>query len=638
MAAVVFGAVLGGTTCAGAEARRRPNIVFILADDLGWAELGCYGNRFHDTLHLDRLAAEGLLCTAAYTAAPVCSPTRASLLAGQWPARVGITDFLRPDDPKHLPAECVTLAEVLRAAGYATGIIGKWHLTGYERHGTKEIPPAAQGFDEVLVSENRGIAGGSYWFPYHFNQELAQRLPGREYLIDRMNHEAIEFIERPRDRPFFLFLSHYGVHTALAGRPELVAKYEAKPEAGHGPRAPHNNPHLAAQVESIDAGVGLIVETLRRLGLQDDTLIVFTSDNGGETTVTSNAPLRGGKSMLYEGGIRVPLIMHWPGRIPAGRVCETPVSSVDFYPTFCELAGATPDPRQPLDGVSLVPLWEPSASERPDRPLYWHYPLREPHFLGGRSGGAIRVGDWKLIEWHDTNSVELYDLGVDLGEEHDLAAAEPGQTERLKQALAAWRGEVNAEGPQPPQPFQPPAPAVLNPPGPPQGVPEKLATSRRTWRAIAEAAGGNYEYDVAFQSWVGFGHTTTIVVRDGKVVERRLVKFDRNQPQAAELSVAPDGPGGVRQPPAQAADRWTETAEQLGTHAEGAAAKTIDELYDEAATIMAAEPTEDRELRVAYFPNGVLQHCFWIDRRIADDAPRTGPLITALRIAPPAGR
>jgi len=434
--------------------RSVPNIVLVLADDLGWSELGCYGNRFNETPNLDRLAREGMRFTDAYAAAPVCSPFRASLMAGQWPARVGITDYLRPDDPKHLAPECLTLAEALRGAGYVTGIIGKWHLTGYAAHGAKEVPPAAQGFAEVIMSENHGIGGGSYWFPYHFNPRIEQRLPGREYLVDRMNREAVEFIGRNRQKPFFLYLSHYAVHTALVGKPDLVAKYEAKPGAGRGPRAPRNNPHLAAQLESIDQGVGMILAELDRLGLADNTLVIFTSDNGGESRVTSNAPLRAGKSTLYEGGIREPLLVRWPGRVAPGTVCRTSVSSVDFYPTLCRVAGATPDPRQQIDGTCLQPLLEDPEARLPRSALFWHYPLEKPHFLGGRSGGAIRQGNWKLIEWFDTGAVELYNLAEDPGEQHDLADRRAEKREELRAALAAWRRDVGATFPAG-QPYKP---------------------------------------------------------------------------------------------------------------------------------------------------------------------------------------
>lgn len=420
--------------------RKKSNIIFILADDLGWAELGCYGSRFNETPHLDRLAGKGIRFTQAYASAPVCSPYRASLMTGQYPARIGMTNYLQPDDPDYLPTDYTTIAGMLRSpGGYATGIIGKWHLTGYASHGVKEVPPAMHGFDETIVSENRGIGGGSYFHPYHFNPDIARRLPDREYLTDRQNLEAVEFIQCHRKRPFFLYLSHYAVHTRLVGKPKLVEKYSQKPGAGEGPKAPRNNVHLAAQLETIDEGVGMIMEKLEQLGLAENTIVIFTSDNGGESRVTSNAPLREGKSTLYEGGIRVPLIVHLPGITPAGTVCNTPVCVIDFYPTFCQFAGVDPEPGQCLDGVSILPLLKtPNASVARDT-LYWHYPLAKPHFLGGRSCSAIRKGRWKLLEFLDDGHLELYNLKDDIGEINNLAEKMPWKTKELHQLLQQWR-------------------------------------------------------------------------------------------------------------------------------------------------------------------------------------------------------
>jgi len=423
-----------------------PNIVFILADDLGWAELGCYGNTFNETPNLDALARDGMRFTTAYAAAPVCSPFRAALMTGQYPVRTGITDYLRPNDPKHLARSYVTLAEMLRKAGYATGVIGKWHLTGYANHGAQEIGPDQHGFDEVIVSENRGIGGGSYFFPYHFNREIQPRLGDKEHLVDRCNLEAVEFIERHKSEPFFLYLSHYAVHTRLNGKPELVAKYEAKPGAGKGFRARRNNPHLAAQLESIDQGVGQIRKKLDELGLSDNTVIVFMGDNGGEDRVTSNAPLRAGKSTLYEGGIREPLIAYWAGVTPAGGVCDTPVCNIDFYPTFAEAASV--EAAQAVDGVSLVPVLKDARAALGRDTLYWHYPLKKPHFLSGRSAGAIRRGCWKLIEFFDLGKVELYDLATDPGEQHDLAREKQDKRQELLEALHDWQRQAGARFPE----------------------------------------------------------------------------------------------------------------------------------------------------------------------------------------------
>jgi len=454
---------------AGTAAPLPPNIIFVLADDLGWAELGCYGNTFNETPNLDQLSDEGTRFTQAYAAAPVCSPYRAALLTGQYPARVGILDFLKPKDPP-LSTNHVTIAEMLKRHGYATGMIGKWHLSGYRYHGAAtEIRATDHGFDEELVTEIKGVGNGANFFPYVFrNQPVSwtsvreQRLPGSEYLTDRMNWEAIEFIQRHKDRPFFLYLSHFAPHTILNGRPDLVEKYRNKYPPGKSTRskcylckdaglvgdvgnhwAGDHNPHLAAMLESIDDGIGMILRTLDELGLSGNTIVVFTSDNGGEApNVTSNAPLRGGKSHLYEGGIRVPLIIRWPGTISAGATFLQPTVNIDFYPTLIEAAGIEPDGEQFLDGISLLPaLRDPSARIERDT-IFWHYPLEKKHFLGGRSSGAIRQGEWKLIDFYDSGETELYNLADDISEQSNLAAVRPDVVTTLRAQLRKWQEEV----------------------------------------------------------------------------------------------------------------------------------------------------------------------------------------------------
>ncbi|MBL7039118.1 MAG: sulfatase [Pirellulaceae bacterium] len=469
--ALVFICIGVGGLDAPAHAAQRPNIVFVLADDLGWTELGCYGNTFNETPHLDRLAREGMRLTQAYAAAPVCSPYRAALLTGQYPARVGLIDYLRPSDPP-LSTDHVTIAEMLKQAGYATGMIGKWHLTGYRYHGAEtEIRAMDHGFDEELVSEIKGVGNGANFYPYVFRTQpiswlnvQQKRLPDDEYLVDRMNFEAVQFIERHQDRPFFLYLSHYAVHTILNGKPELVEKYREKHPPGKSTRdrcylcqdaglvdesgnhwAQDHNPHLAAMLESIDDGMGMIMETLQRLSLDENTLVIFTSDNGGETSVTSNRPLRAGKSSLYEGGIRVPLIVRWPQVVPAGKECHTPTSNVDFYPTLLACADVGPDPRQKLDGVPILPILKDPQAKLDRDALFWHYPLEKPHFLGGRSSGAIRQGDWKLIEFFDTHTIELYNLARDVGEQDNLADKRPDKTAELRRRLADWRRDAADE-------------------------------------------------------------------------------------------------------------------------------------------------------------------------------------------------
>lgn len=443
--------------------KSKPNVIYILADDLGFAELGCYGNTFNETPNLDRLAKEGVRFTQAYAAAPVCSPDRAALMTGQYPARVEITDYLRPDAGAFLDTAYTTLPEALKANGYRTGIIGKWHLSGYKSANAPiEVLPGKQGFDEVISSEIAGIGNGSYFFPYHFNTELKKKLSTeKEFIADRMNLEALEFISRNKEKPFFLYLSHYVVHTTLHGKPELVDHFRNKPGAGKSDpsknnkendpykkwpadfEATKNNPHLAAQLKTIDEGVGLIREKLKELGIEDNTIIIFTSDNGGEKRVTDNAPLRGGKSMLYEGGIREPLIVFKPGLISGGKVVETPTSNYDFYPCICELTDTKISPTHRIDGKSIVPLLKGKTTrELTNRTFYWHYPLDKPHFLGGRSAGAIRDGDWKLIEFFDTGEKELYNLKDDLGESKNLFSSKPEKAAELQQKMEAWRKDV----------------------------------------------------------------------------------------------------------------------------------------------------------------------------------------------------
>ncbi|NCF88154.1 MAG: sulfatase-like hydrolase/transferase [Verrucomicrobiaceae bacterium] len=466
-----FAACLGDV--AAAETSAQPNIVFVLADDLGWSELGCYGNQFNETPNLDRLAKEGMRFTHGYAAAPVCSPYRAAFLTGQAPARLGITDYLRPDTGNGLSPKQVTLPELLKQHGYTTGMVGKWHLTGYKHHGAEvEVRPVDHGFDWNVGSEVKSVGNGANTWPYVFRTQSVRwidlpknRLGETEYLTDRLNLEAVEFIERNKDRPFFLYLSHYAPHTILDGRPDLVAKYRKKQlpgkstrekcylceDAGLGKgdpghhRAGDDNPHLAAMLESIDNGLGMISARLNELGLAENTILIFTSDNGGETNVTSNAPLRGGKSQLYEGGIRVPLIVRWPARIAGGKVSDIPTINTDFYPTLLAAARAKLNSKQTLDGVSVLSAWEdPSVAPKREF-LAWHYPLEKPHFLGGVSAGAIRSGYWNLIEKFESGEDELFHLGDDPSESKNVASLNPETVALLKNRLAAWRTNVGTK-------------------------------------------------------------------------------------------------------------------------------------------------------------------------------------------------
>lgn len=437
---------LAGLAAAGslaAQANRKTNFVFILADDYGWRDTGCYGNRYYATPNLDRLAAEGARFTQAYAACPVCSPTRGSILTGKYPARTGVTDWIpgRVTPPKgpvvtpktatQLKLEEVTLAERLKPAGYRAASVGKWHL------GSEGFTPLDQGFDVNIGGDHRGSPPRSpkpYFGPFE--------LPGLkaaegEFLTDLLTAAASSFIEQNKANPFFLYLPHYTVHIPLSAREAEVARHESKAQGKY-------NPVYAAMVESLDRSVGAVLRAIDGAGLRDNTMVVFFSDNGGlryegqtRRVATDNSPLRAGKGHLYEGGIREPLIVRFPGVVKPGTVVETPVSSVDFYPTICESAAV---PAGDVDGVSLMGLLR--GGQLKPRPLFWHY----PHYSnqGGEPGSAVREGDWKLIEFHADGRKELYNLRDDLSETRNLAEREPRVTKRLSALLHDWRKKSGA--------------------------------------------------------------------------------------------------------------------------------------------------------------------------------------------------
>ncbi len=481
--ALLLAALLSSTaSTASAAASKQPNIIFFLADDLGQRDLGVYGSTFYETPNIDRLAREGAMFTDAYAACPVCSPTRASILTGQWPQRTGITDYIAPDNANgpekwkrntpllpspnrdRLALDAPTLAKALKSAGYATFFAGKWHL------GPEGFWPENQGFDHNLGGNEKGgpYGGRKYFSPYE-NPRLSDG-PDGEHIEDRLATETGKFITANRDRPFFAYYPFYSVHTPLMSREDLRLKYEEKRkrlglearwgrESERDVRLVQEHAVYAGMVEAMDLAVGKVLAKLDELGLRENTLIIFTSDNGGLATSegwpTSNLPWRGGKGWMYEGGIREPLVMRWPATITAGAVIRTPVSSPDFFPTLLDVAGVKPAPNQTLDGTSLLPLFR--GGTLPDRSLYWHY----PHYgnQGGAPGAAIRRGNWKLIEWMEDQRVELFDLSSDPSETTDLSRKDPQRVAALRTELRNWQKSVGARYPTPNPAYDPAQPS-----------------------------------------------------------------------------------------------------------------------------------------------------------------------------------
>ena len=439
---------LGIALCAAPQ----PNIVVIMADDLGWRDLHCYGNEQIDTPFLDQLAAEGMRFTDAYAAAPVCSPTRAAMMTGLAPARLRLTnhapgnpdgfalpgsDLQEPETVRHLALSYTTIAERLSAAGYATGHVGKWHLSYVNPRGSaqldqRELYPEKQGFD-VNIGGNSSGGPPSYFSPYR-NPALKDGAAG-EYLPSRLADEAMNFVRSNRGRPFFLNWWPYSVHYPMQAPAELIAKYRQRQEV--------KDPVYAAMIEGMDAAIGRFLKQLDEAGLRDNTLILFKSDNGGYSG--DNRPLRGFKGTLYEGGLRVPWIVRWPGRVPAGSICATPVISTDCYPTLLEAAGVQPVPGSTLDGRSLIPLFEQKPGFDRDA-IFFHYPNYAFH-KKNRLGSAMRARDFKLITYYDNGELELYRLSSDIGEEVNLSQQHPEIVRQLKDKLDAWLRQTDARLP-----------------------------------------------------------------------------------------------------------------------------------------------------------------------------------------------
>ncbi len=445
------------TSCSSYKQNEKPNIVIILADDMGWKDAGFMGSKYYDTPAIDALAASGMIFTDAYSNAPNCAPTRACLLTGLYSPRHGIytvnssargksalRKIIPIENKTILDTSYVTIAELLKKNGYVTTSIGKWHL-GSDSIGL----PQSQGFDENVGGYHLGHPR-SYFSPYQ-NPYLPDGHEG-EYLTDRLTDEAIDFIERNKEHPFFLYLPHYAVHTPIQAEDSLISIFRNKePDGGQ------NNPVYAAMIKSLDESVGEILMELKNQNLLNNTIVIFMSDNGGRSRVTSMSPLRGSKGMLYEGGIRVPLIVSWEGKIEANSKNDLPVIGTDIFPTIVELTHTSIPDNFRFDGISLADNIL-GKEEIADRPVFWHFPVYLERYGGMKTvwrttpASAVRLGDWKLIEFYENGKVELYNLNDDIGETNDVSQEFPEKKEKLYDILDKWRTEINA-----------PVPTLLNP-------------------------------------------------------------------------------------------------------------------------------------------------------------------------------
>lgn len=439
-----------------AHAAKPPNIVFIMADDLGWTDLAVQGSKYYETPNIDRLASQGTRLMN-YHHCQNCQPTRAALMSGQYAPRTGVytvggigrfeweTRPLRPvDNVDKLPLDKITIAQSLKAAGYATGMFGKWHLGEDAEH-----HPSKRGFDEAIVSAGKH---------FDFATKPKTEYPKGTYLADFLTDKAEDFIRRHKDGPFFLYLPHFGVHSPHQAKADLIERFKPKAPAGG-----HHDPTYAAMIASVDESVGRVMKLLDELKLADNTVIIFTSDNGGVggytregikkgNDITDNAPLRSGKGSLYEGGTREPFIVRWPGVTKAGATCDVPAIHVDIYPTFLEIAGAKPPANYTLDGESIAPLFRDTTAKLKRDAIYQHF----PGYLGAGENtwrttpvGLIQVGDWKLMEFFEDRRLELYNLRDDIGEKNNLAEKMPDKTKELHAKMLAWREAIKAPMPTP---------------------------------------------------------------------------------------------------------------------------------------------------------------------------------------------
>ncbi len=451
------------------DADRQPNFLILLVDDLGWKDFGCTGSDFYQTPNIDQLAADGVRFTQSYAACTVCSPTRAALQTGLYPARTHVTDFIAgqvrpkaklkvPDWNMKLDHEHKTIAEVLKDSGYRTAHVGKWHLMPrLQPDVMQDYSPEHHGYDRNIGGNEWG-APGSYFHPYERNGRYVAPLPegGQEgdYLTDVLTDEALMILEDYKDEPFLLNFSYYTVHTPIEAKEEDIALFTDKVDS----KKLHRDPVYAAMLASLDRSVGRLRAKLEELGIADNTVMILTGDNGGLDrkgpdgrmgNPTENYPLRAGKGSVYEGGVRTPTVYYWPGVTPGGALIEEPVITMDIYPTILEIAGIEGDPthNENLDGVSLVKILQDPTAKMARETLYWHYP--HYHAGGATPYSAIRDGGWRLVEFYEDRRVELFNLTQDIGEEHDLAKAMPEKARELSDKLHAWRAAVGAQDPVP---------------------------------------------------------------------------------------------------------------------------------------------------------------------------------------------
>jgi arylsulfatase A len=462
------------------HAAKQPNFILFLVDDMGWTDPACFGSDLHETPNIDRLAESGMKFVNAYAACTVCSPTRAAVLTGMYPARLHVTDFIAghpfhntkvtiPNWTLQLNLEHVTIAEELKRRDYRTAHIGKWHLTPRDGVEHPDLWPGQQGFDRNIGGFSAG-APGSYHWPYGRGKDgqsgkvinLPENGKKGDYLTDTLTDAAVRIIDEWKDDPFFIYFSYYTVHTPVQAKAGYAKHFSDKLKASDKPRR-HRNPEYASMVKSLDESVGRVLAQLKKNGLSDNTIIIFTADNGGllemgeGKPVTSNLPARNGKGSVYEGGVRVPGVIRWPGVTRPGSVSETPIISMDYLPTILEIAGL--QPTRSLDGSSLVPLLRDPATRLDRDDLYWHYP--HYHSMGGVPYTAVRSGDWRLVEFHEDQRLELYDLKADPHEDNNLAAAQPDRAHRLRAQLHKWRESVGAQMPTPNPDYNPAMPTVI---------------------------------------------------------------------------------------------------------------------------------------------------------------------------------